>query len=49
MDRAWRWIIAIVAVIAILALLALARGFPPGRGEPAPPPPSSAFAEVVIS
>lgn len=38
MDRTWRWIIAIVALIAILALLALARGFPPGHGEPSEPP-----------
>jgi predicted MFS family arabinose efflux permease len=47
MDRAWRWIIAIVALIAILALLAFARGFPPGHGEPPSPQPSSAFVEVL--
>jgi hypothetical protein len=32
MDRAWRWIIAIVAVIAIVALLAFARGTPEHGG-----------------
>ena len=36
MDRAWRWIVAIVALIAILALLAFARGTPE-HAEPTAP------------
>jgi predicted MFS family arabinose efflux permease len=47
MERTWRWIVAILAVIAILALLAFARGHPPGRGEPTPPPAAAAVVELV--